>query len=148
MPDGPRQPAPDPPAARGAEARPGLMILANTIAPYRVTLHQRIAREIPQFALHSAFTHGNAEFAWTLDVPEEIGAVWFDEQGESPLESTWRHPRRDYRKGGAVIRYMREHDVRAVISHGYNYLSHLRVIRYCHRRRIPVFLRGDSNIRD
>jgi glycosyltransferase involved in cell wall biosynthesis len=127
--------------------RPGLAIIANCITPYRVHLHETIAAGIPELKLHTLFTHGAAEFAWTVGVPTSINASFFGAPTDSPLASVFRAPLAEWRKGGRLIRYLQENDVRAVICCAYRYISYLRTIRYCHRAGIPVFVANDSNIR-
>ena len=41
---------------------------------------------------------------------------------------------------------MREHDVRAAVVLGYNDAGRMRILRWCHRHRVPCFVFGDSNI--
>lgn len=129
------------------DTRPGLAIVANVAAPYRINLHRRIAQGVPELRLHSLFTHGAGAFRWEVDLPPEIHATSFAVHDEGPQSRTWKHPWRDWRKGGRILRYLHEHDVKAVICHGYMYITNLRVIWHCHRAGIPVFLRGDSNAR-
>jgi len=127
-------------------ARPGLAIIANCVAPYRVYLHTQVAARIPELQLHSLITHGAAEFDWKVDVPASINATYFGAPGESPLGSNLRSVRAEWRKGGRIIRYLQEHSIRAVVMNGYHYVSYLRVVNYCHRAGIPLFGRNDSNI--
>ncbi|MEX2093803.1 MAG: glycosyltransferase family 4 protein [Pirellulales bacterium] len=127
--------------------RPGLAIIANCIAPYRVYLHTQVAERIPELQLHTLITHGAAEFDWKVDVPASINTTYFGAPGESPLVRTLSTAHWEWRKGGRIIRYLQENNVRAVIMNGYHYVSYLRVINYCHRAGIPLFGRNDSNIR-
>ena len=92
---------------RGDE-QPGLAIVANVPTPYRVHLHRRLALGIPELKLHSLFTHRNNEFQWQMSFPPEIHAADFAVQGEPP--SSWR-PWFDWRKGKALIRHLRSHNV-------------------------------------
>ncbi len=149
-PPSPPAPSPDADTSAAREAaddrRPGLAVISNTITPYRVNLHRLIAAGIPELKLHTLTTHGDADFKWAVDVPENIHPRYFNRRGDSPLASTWRAPVWEWRKGGRLIDYLRANDVRAVICQGYRYISYLRVIRYCHRHGIPLFMRNDSNI--
>jgi glycosyltransferase involved in cell wall biosynthesis len=128
-----------------ANERAGLAIVANVPTPYRVHLHRRLAAGIPELKLHSLFTHRNNEFQWQLSYPPEINAVEFALSGEPP--SRWR-PWFDWRKGASLIGYLKAHNVRAVVSLGYYCLTNVRVMRYCRRHGIPVFLSADSNVRN
>jgi len=57
-------------------------------------------------------------------------------------------PRRalhEWHKGGQIIDYLRSQGVRAVVTNGYNDLGRLRIIRWCGRHNLPVFIWGDAN---
>jgi glycosyltransferase involved in cell wall biosynthesis len=130
-----------------ASNRPAIAIIANAPTPYRLALHLRIAREIPQVQLWSLFTHQTSNANWTLDAPAEIGPVLFG-QGEASgdqdkLGGAWR----EWQRGGRVIRALAEHEVRFVVMMGYNDPGRWRVMRWCRATGIPCFLFGDSNIR-
>lgn len=130
-----------------AEKQPGLAIVANSLTPYRVNLHRLIAAGIPELKLHTIITHDHADFRWECVPPESIHVSHFGRPGDSPLASTFQAPRYEWRKGGRVIQYLHEHDIRAVIVNGYRYISYLRLIGHCHKAGIPLFVRNDSNIR-
>jgi glycosyltransferase involved in cell wall biosynthesis len=136
-----------PTSAPQRDARPGLAFIANCLTPYRVQLHQLIAAGIPELKLHSLITHDDADFKWALKPPDAIHLKHFGASGDSPTAGSLHAPRREWRKGGRIIRYLHESDVRAVICLGYRYLSFLRVIGHCYRHNIPVFVNSDSNIR-
>jgi glycosyltransferase involved in cell wall biosynthesis len=131
------------PAAHGVP----LAIISNALAPYRAALQQRVAREMPEVALWSIFTHQVSNAAWAFEPPAEIRATLFGE-GEQALEQD--RPSRalhEWRKGGRIIRWLKEHRIRAVLLEGYNDLGRLRILRWCSRNGVPVMLWGDSNIR-
>lgn len=125
----------------------GLAIIANCLTPYRVNLHRLIAEGIPELQLHTLITHGPAEFDWTIDVPSSIHLSSFGAPSDSPHASSLHAPLKEWQKGGRLIGYLHEHNVRAVICNNYRYLSFLRVIRHCCRAGIPLFVNNDSNIR-
>jgi glycosyltransferase involved in cell wall biosynthesis len=127
--------------------RPGLAMIANCMTPYRANLHALIAAAIPELKLHTLITHGPADFDWSVNVPESIHASYLGGPDDSPTASPLHAPLREWRKGGQLIEYLREHQVRAVICMGYRYLSYLRVIGHCHRHHVPLFSRNDSNIK-
>jgi glycosyltransferase involved in cell wall biosynthesis len=130
-----------------SDARPGLAMIANCLTPYRVHLHEMIAAGVPELALHTLISHDDGDFRWKLEVPEEIHVTHFGSRGDSPTAGTLRSPLREWRKGGRIIDFLRDHNVQAVICLGYRYLSYLRVIAHCHRSGIPLFVNSDSNIR-
>jgi glycosyltransferase involved in cell wall biosynthesis len=141
MEDGKRGPS-------SGDARVGVAIIANSHTPYRLHLHLRIAREVPEIRLFSVFTHEVSNAPWQFSAPPEIGPVSFGEGESSADQARLRYAAREWRKGGRVIRWMRENDVRAVVMFGYNDAGRMRVIRWCRRRGVPCFLFGDSNIRN
>jgi len=114
--------------------RPGLAILANSMTPYRIALHERIVREMPEIKLHSLFTHAQSNAPWELSPPAEIGPVSFTHYGRLA-------------QGRAIVNWLHRNRPGAVIVNGYNELARLQVIAWCRRNRVPVMLWGDSNIR-
>ncbi len=127
--------------------RPGLAIIINTITPYHVNLHLVVAAGIPEFKLHVLVTHGSADFNWQVDFPPDVAYSRFAVADESALDGLLRRPLSEWKKGGRLIRYIRENRIRAVILNGYRYVSFLRVMDYCCRSGIPFFVNNDSNIR-
>ena len=145
------QPASEPTTSNSRvsdDTRPGLMIVSNAIAPYRVNLHRLVAAGIPELKLHTLITHGVSDFDWQVHLPPEIHFLGVSAPGEHPLDNPLRRPWSEFRKGTRLIRYLNEHNVRAVIFNGYRYIPYLRLMNYCHRHGIPFFIRSDSNIRD
>jgi glycosyltransferase involved in cell wall biosynthesis len=142
-----RADAATPPPAPGPE-RPAVAIISNGLTPYRLHLHRRIAREIPELKLWSLLTHQEGASAWALEPPAEIGPVAFHGPGESSArQGDSRRAGAEWAKGGRVIRWLKAHDVRAVVMLGYNDAGRLRIIRWCAAHGIPCFLFGDSNVR-
>jgi glycosyltransferase involved in cell wall biosynthesis len=128
------------------DTRPGLAMIGNVLAPYRVHLHKLIAAGIPELKLHTLVTHGPADFEWKLHPPESIRARFFGSPDDSPLAGTLRRPIAEWQKGGRLIEYLKQNDIRAVILFGYRYISYLRTIRYCDAAGLPLFVNNDSNI--
>ena len=122
-------------------------MIANCMTPYRAHLHALIAEGIPELKLHTLITHGAADFDWSIHDAPEIHTTYFNEPGDTALAGKTDRPLQEWRKGGRLIEYLHTNNVCAVICTGYRYLSYLRVIRSCHRRRIPLFMRNDSNIK-
>jgi len=137
-------PAVVPPAAPAAPIN--LAIVSNSITPYRVHVHRRIARELPAVRLNSVFTHGLTNADWTIDVPHEINPVMFGRGESSDYQDRLSGAVREWRKAGRIIRWLRERDVRVVVVQGYNDVGRLRILRWCRRNGVPCFLSGDSNI--
>ena len=126
--------------------RPAIAIVSNAPTPYRVHLHRRIADEIPGLQLHSLFTHQTSNSDWAVELPAEIGPVLLGAGESSGDQDKPRHAVREWRRGGRVIRHLREHAVRFVVMMGYNDAGRLRTMRWCRRRGVPCYLFGDSNV--
>jgi glycosyltransferase involved in cell wall biosynthesis len=104
-------------------------------------------RELPEIALHSLYTHEGSTVTWEFAVPAEINPVSFG-RGETVYDQ--RKPTRtisEWRKGGRIIRWMKQHDVRAAVVFGYNDSGRMRILRWCHRHGVACFVFGDSNIK-
>jgi glycosyltransferase involved in cell wall biosynthesis len=130
-----------------ARRRPRVAILANSLPPYRVHLHERIVAEIPEVELWSLTTHDNAYQRWsTLAAPRSIRPARFG-HGEPTNEQTkLRYSLREWFKAGRILRWLGEHPVDAVFCQGCGDVGRMRIIRWCKRRRIPCFLTGDFNV--
>ena len=131
-----------------AKHKPGLAILASSITPYDVNLYRCILAGIPELKLHLLVSHGATDFDWQLDVPPEIQVTCFGEVGEDVMDNPLRRPLHDWRKGGRLIRYVRDNHIRAVKMNAYRFISHLRLMNYCHAAHVPFFVHSDSNIRN
>lgn len=129
------------------DSRPGLAIVANVITPYRANLHRLIARGIPELKLHTLITHGPADFDWNLDIPPEINLSFHGTADDDPIATLHHAPLREWHKGGRLIDYLRQHNVRVVVCIVPRYLSYVRMVLYCRRAGVPVFVNSDANIR-
>ena len=124
-----------------------LAIVASAPSPYRVHQHLRIARELADdVELWSVFLHEHNWQPWSAPLPDEIRPVVFG-KGESAISRNrglgWL---RQWKKAGQVIRWLREHQVDAVITAGYNDLGLMRLIAWCKRSGTPNYIFGDANI--
>jgi glycosyltransferase involved in cell wall biosynthesis len=129
------------------DSRPGLAIVTNSITPYHVNLQRLIADGIPELKLHVLITHASGDFKWSVDIPPQIHVDQFGAPQEHPLDNPLRRPVWDWKKGGRMIQYFRQHNVRVAIINGYKFISYLRLMNYCDRAGIPFFVNSDSNIR-
>jgi glycosyltransferase involved in cell wall biosynthesis len=127
--------------------RPGLAMLANTVTPYGINLQRTIGAGIPELKLHVLISHSRADFDWKVEMPQELHLKRFGAADEHPQANPLRRPFSEWRKGGRLIRYLRENNIQAVIIHGYRYISYARVMSHCYRSGIPFFVTNDSNIR-
>jgi glycosyltransferase involved in cell wall biosynthesis len=135
------------PPDRFPQAVRRVAIVANSFTPYRIYVHKRIVREVPEVELWTLMTHGNSYDRWQgLEPPAEIRPVMFG-NGEPTIEQTkLKFALREWRKFGRIIRWLAEHDIEAVICQGFGDVGRLRMIRWCRRRGIPCFLTADCNI--
>jgi glycosyltransferase involved in cell wall biosynthesis len=129
------------------DRKPGLAIISNEQTPYRLHFHRRIAAEIPELCLWSVFTHELASSPWQYTNSEAINSVLFGSGEPSAGQSKMFRQVGEWQKGGAIIRWMRSRNIRAVVVLGYNDAGRLRVIEWCRRNGVPCLLFGDSNIR-
>jgi glycosyltransferase involved in cell wall biosynthesis len=123
-----------------------IAIIANSQTPYRLHLHQRIARELAGIRLWSIFTHETSNAPWSFNAPAEINSVLLGAGESADQQSNVRNSGKEWRRGAGVIRLLMEKNVRAVVMMGYNDLGRLRVMRWCYRNGIPCFMFGDSNV--
>ncbi len=136
-----------PSSTSSQSGRPGLAIIANCVTPYRVHLHRLIAAGIPELQLHTLVSHGAADFDWDVTVPPEINVRWFGSPTDSPVAKLYHTPLREWGKGGRLISYLEQNDIRAVVCGMPRYLSYLRVVLHCHRVGLPAYVRSDANLR-
>jgi glycosyltransferase involved in cell wall biosynthesis len=94
------------------------------------------------------YTHEESNAPWKFEAGADASRVVVLGRGERAMDqSALGGQMHEWRKGGEIVRFLRERQIGAVVVEGYNDAGRLRVIRWCARRRIPVFLFGDSNIR-
>src|SRR5258706_1427681 len=129
---------PKPSVPLGAqEPRPAVAIICNSHTPYRLHLHLRIAREVREIKLWSVYTHEVSNAPWAFAVPPEIGPVSFGHGESSYDQANVKYALREWRKGGRIIRWMKEQKIRAAVVFGYNDTGRLRIIRWCRRNGVP-----------
>jgi len=128
--------------------RPAIAIVSNSHTPYRLHLHKRIAKEIPEVRLWSLYTHETSNAPWKFNeaVVEDIGIVQFGKGESIEQQDNLRFAVREWRRAGLIIEWMTKHAVRFVLMMGYNDAGRIRIIRWCHRAGVPCWLFGDSNI--
>ncbi len=125
---------------------PALAIVANALTPYRLHLHKRLIREIPELQIWSLFTHDASNADWTIRASSDIRPVYFGPGEKSQSQSHLSRQPHEWRKGGHIIKWLRAHHIRAVVLLGYNDLGRLRILHFCCHHNLPCFLFGDSNI--
>lgn len=129
-----------------ASDRAPIAIICNSVPPYRLHLHRRIAREMPGIRLWTVQTHED-DGRWTdSKFGEEIGFVKVSAGITCSVQGT--APREEWRLGRRLIDWVKENKIRAVIICGYNDLARLRLLIWCRGHGVPVMLSADSNVRD
>lgn len=126
--------------------RPALAIICNSLPPYRVHLHRRIVREMPEVHLLTVCTHEDSGGRWKHEPPAEINPVSFGPGESTSNQAKPRFAFHEWRKGGRIIQWIKERGVRAVVLSGYNDLCRVRILLWCRMNRIPCFISGDANI--
>jgi glycosyltransferase involved in cell wall biosynthesis len=125
---------------------PAVAIIANEQTPYRLHLHRRIVRELPEIELWSLFTHQLASSPWDYREVQEIRPVLFGAGQSSADQTALRNAGREWRKGGEIVQWLRTRAVKAVVLFGYNDSARMRILRWCRRRGVACFLFGDGNL--
>lgn len=122
-------------------------IINNSITPYRIHLHRRLANEMPDLEIWSLFTHDTSNAPWALRPPSEIRPIFFGAGEHSVRQDHLLSQWREWRKAAAILQWIREHGIRAVVLGGYNDAGRLRILNSCRKSGVPCFLFGDSNAR-
>src|SRR3954452_5135537 len=87
------------PSTASTPSKPAVAIICNSHTPYRLHLHLRIAREIPQIKLWSVYTHEESNAPWAFAVPPEIGPISFGHGESSHDQAKVKYALREWRKG-------------------------------------------------
>jgi glycosyltransferase involved in cell wall biosynthesis len=102
---------------------------------------------MPEVRLHTAYLLEENDQPWTTEQDAATRPVVFG-PGESVLAfRLFADIPFDFLKGGRVIRWLKDNNIRAVVMGGYSDAARYRAIFWCRRQGIPCFLTGDSNIR-
>lgn len=126
---------------------PLLAVIINGLPPYRLHMHRRMARELSGYRLATLLTHSAGEPFGTPEEHQLIGLVRFDNGDDPLLQARPSRQQVEWRRGGQIIQWLSAHRPAVVVVSTYNDIGRLRVIAWCHGRRIPVLLMADSNIR-
>src|SRR5712692_3207196 len=105
-------------------------IIANEQTPYRLHLHRRICREMPEIELWSLFTHEVASSPWRYEDDPEIRPVLFGKGKPSGQRQTVGSAFTEWIKGGEMVRWLGCNRIQAIIVYGYNDAARLRIIRW------------------
>lgn len=127
--------------------RPTLVVISNGVTPYGIHSYQRIAREIPEFRLAVFYTHDFSMGQWPLEIPDGFSVSRFGIGEHSTGQINPARMFHEWVKAGHVIKQLKAECAQAVIMLGYNDLGRLRILNWCKRNDIPLFILADSNIR-
>ena len=125
---------------------PAIAIISNSQTPYRLALHRRIAAELKCIHLFSVYTHEISNSTWKFEAPPEIGPVLFGKGEACEDQDKVQRVPREWRRGGKIISWLKDNQVKFVLMMGYNDVGRMRIIRWCRRNSVPCFVFGDSNI--
>jgi glycosyltransferase involved in cell wall biosynthesis len=134
------------PVATPAGTIPNVAMVCNSLPPYRIHLHRRIVREIPEIRLWTICTHQTTGHRWRFVAPPEIRPVVFGKGETTAQQGSLVYAVSEWRKGGRITRWLIENQMDAVVVCGYNDPGRLRILRWCARNDIPCLFCGDSNI--
>jgi glycosyltransferase involved in cell wall biosynthesis len=131
-----------------ADDRPALAVVAQELTPYRLHLHRRIAREIPELRLHTLITYDSRRSLWSGLAGDDIGLVRF---GEGQLDRLRRGPlaaaRWELDEASQLVRWLDRRRIAAILSIGYAEWPLFRPMLWARRRRVPVLFWADANAR-
>lgn len=130
-----------------ADPAPVLSIYGTAIAPYELHLYRRFAEELAVRVQTFVASRDNTR-EWRLEEVESVGLEDLSDGDRVPRMTSPAAQLREWRRGGRVIRRLKEAGARAVVVNGYYDLGRLRTIFWCWRHGVPCFMRGDSNIAD
>jgi glycosyltransferase involved in cell wall biosynthesis len=126
--------------------RPGVAVVANSLPPYRLHLHQRIAREMGnEILLHTVCTH-EVDYLHPYAPTPDINAISFGPGHPFTRQLKLRYAWSEWLKAGRIIRWLKTHRIKAVVLLGYNDAGRIRILHWCYRRGLPCLLFGDSNV--
>lgn len=137
-------------AAPLPDPRPVLAYVVHTLAPWRIHIQTRIAREVPEFRLNTLVSWNQERHLWRFDDlrerSPEIGIVTFPGGVHEETHGTLGYVMKDWRAGANLIAWCRTNKPACVVMCGYVFPSHYRLIRWLRRNRVPYMLWSDSNI--
>ncbi|HEX8915581.1 MAG TPA: glycosyltransferase [Humisphaera sp.] len=138
----------DPATGSAGRRRPVVVLLCDSLPPYRVRVHRRLTRELPGVAFVTACTHDPQDGRWPAVSQADVPHVVFG-PGERSGErlGNRRFFAAEFRKGGRIVRWLRRARPAAVVINGYNDPGRLRVLAWCKANGVPALLQGDSNVR-
>lgn len=130
------------------DSRPGLVVVAQELTPYRRHLHRRMVAEIPELKLWSLLTYDSRRSPWQGLEDPAIGVVRFGEgQVEARRSGRVAAAAFELREGARIASWLDQHRIAAILSIGYTEWPLFRPILWARRRHVPVLFWADANIR-
>lgn len=130
------------------DPRPHLAFVVNSLTPYRIQSLGRVKNELPEFRLKTYVTWNMKRNLWVYgdgNMPD-LGVVAFSDAIAESQIGTPDYYIGDWRTGDKIIKQLEADPPNVVVIAGYGYPSMARVIRWCHAKRVPWLIWGDSNI--
>ena len=129
------------------EVKRRVAVIANSLPPYRVQLHERLVDTFTEVELWSLTTHSNAYQRWgELQLPESIRHVEFGQGEPTNEQPLLRFSLREWRKAGRIIHWLRQQRIDSVLVQGCGDMGRMRIIRWCKANNVECFLTGDFNV--
>lgn len=125
--------------------RPTVAIISNVQTPYRVAMHRRLIRDIPEVCFYSVYTHDMPDQNWKLDDAADTNPVRFGMGDRPSAQATWKAQPREWAKGGRVFQWIKENNISAIALGGYNDLGRIHILLRGLLSHTPLFLFSDSN---
>ncbi|MBA4107335.1 MAG: hypothetical protein C0485_16440 [Pirellula sp.] len=136
----------EPPIERAAVKR-RVAVIANSLPPYRIHLHEELVERFREMELWSLTTHSNAYRRWGgLHAPPSIRHVEFGAGEPTNEQPLLRYSLREWQKAGRIIRWLQDQQIDSVLVQGCGDMGRMRIIRWCKRHGVECFLTGDFNI--
>jgi len=127
--------------------RSTLVVVSNGVTPYGLHFLKRVAIELTEVNLKTIFSYEHSMGTWKLPVPPEINATVLGAGEFSREPQSLRELVTSFKRSHELIRWLEEVGPSAIMLFGYGMPPHRSVLRWASRKRVPVLLWGDSNIR-
>lgn len=125
---------------------PNVALIHIVPTPYFQQLHRAFRQALPSVNVWSLYTHSKADQPWQLMQHNDVRPVAFGTENSNPDQKLSKI-RQDIATAGKIIKWLKEHEIKAVVVYGYADAIRLRLIAWCKLHGIPCFIAADSNIR-
>jgi glycosyltransferase involved in cell wall biosynthesis len=134
-------------ASNTEKAKVRLGIIATAPSPYRIHQHQRVVSELRNVELFSVFLQDYNWQPWQHSLPAEIQPVIFQQSSAKHQVGRFCSLENQLYTSRQICYWLNDKQIDAVILTGYNDLAKLKVVHWCQKHGVPLFIFGDSNIR-